>query len=211
MLPHAEAEPDELVRRVVDAERFYAGHGTAARFQISPLACPAALDIKLAERGYRLESPMSLQVAVTTQVSEQTPRDSLRVRMEDNPTSAWFEVWHVVHGHDGDTRAEWSMLDRVEQPSAYASAMIGNRVVAVGRVVADDGWAGLFGMATLPDARGKGAARCLLAAMADWAGSHDADRMYLQVECDNTPALRLYERTGFGEVCGYHYRSRPSR
>ncbi|HZA17318.1 MAG TPA: hypothetical protein VE645_10590 [Pseudonocardiaceae bacterium] len=31
--------------------------------------------------------------------------------------------------------------------------------------------------------------------------------MYLQVECDNIPALRPYGRTGFDEVCGYHYRT----
>jgi ribosomal protein S18 acetylase RimI-like enzyme len=42
---------------------------------------------------------------------------------------------------------------------------------------------------------------------ADWAGAHEADRMYLQVERDNVPALRLYERTGFSELCGYHYRT----
>ncbi len=42
------------------------------------------------------------------------------------------------------------MLGRVQRPSAYASAMIGNGVVAVGRAVADDGWAGVSGMATLP-------------------------------------------------------------
>ncbi|MGH3823340.1 MAG: GNAT family N-acetyltransferase [Pseudonocardiaceae bacterium] len=88
------------------------------------------------------------------------------------------------------------MLGRVQRPSAYASAMIGNGIVAVGRVVADDGWAGVFGMATLPHVRGKGAARSVLAALADWVGAHEADRMYLQVECDNIPALRLYERTG---------------
>ncbi|MQA27944.1 MAG: GNAT family N-acetyltransferase, partial [Micromonosporaceae bacterium] len=69
------------------------------------------------------------------------------------------------------------------------------------------GWAGVFGMATLPEARGKGAARDVLAAVADWAGAHRADRMYLQVERDNIPALRLYERTGFSEICGYHYRT----
>lgn len=46
--------------------------------------------------------------------------------------------------------------------------MIGNGVVAVGRVVADEGWAGVFGMATLPRARGKGAGRSVLAALADW-------------------------------------------
>ena len=80
-------------------------------------------------------------------------------------------------------------------------------VVAVGRVVADGGWAGVFGMARLPRARGQGAARTVLAAQAGWAGAHEADRMYLQVERDNIPAIRLYERAGFGEVCGYHCRT----
>jgi len=32
----------------------------------------------------------------------------------------------------------------------YACAMNGDDVVAVGRVVADGGWAGVFGVATLP-------------------------------------------------------------
>jgi GNAT superfamily N-acetyltransferase len=62
-------------------------------------------------------------------------------------------------------------------------------------------------MATLPPARGQGAARRVLAALADWANTHEADRMYLQVERDNIPALRLYEQTGFSELCGYHYRT----
>jgi ribosomal protein S18 acetylase RimI-like enzyme len=187
-------------------EKFYAGYDAAARFQISPRACPGDLDALLAERGYRRESPMSLQVAPTARVLEQAP-DSLRVRLDDHPTSAWFEVWHAVHGHGGDARFEWDMLGRVERPCAYVSAMSGDDVIAVGRVVADNGWAGVFGMATLPQARGKGAARAVLAALADWASAHEAERMYLQVESDNIPALRLYDRAGFGEVCGYHYRT----
>jgi hypothetical protein len=47
----------------------------------------------------------------------------------------------------------------------------------------------------------------VLAALADWAGAHQADRMYLQVERDNIPALLPYERTGFSEICAYHYRT----
>lgn len=207
VLPHAAAGPKELVRRVAGAERFYAMHGTTARFQISPRACPAALDTLLADRGYGRESPMSLQVAATTQVSACAPSESVQVRLDDVPTTAWFEVWHAVHGHGGDRRTEWNMLRRVERPSAYASAMIGDSVVAVGRVVADDGWAGVFGMATVPHARGTGAGRSVLAALADWADAQQADRLYLQVECGNIPALRLYERAGFGAVCTYHYRT----
>lgn len=205
VLPHGAAGPGELVRRVAGVEEFCAGHGTTARFQISPGACPEGLDAVLAERGYRRESSISLQVASAGRVLEQAPRSSLRVRVEDRPARAWFETWHAVHG--GDARFEWDLLGRVERPSAYVSAMSGDDVLAVGRAVVDTGWAGVFSMATLPEARGKGAARDVLAALADWAGEHEADRMYLQVECDNYPALRLYERMGFGEVCVYHYRT----
>jgi GNAT superfamily N-acetyltransferase len=206
VLPHGDAGPAGLVRRVVAAEEFYAAHGTVARFQISPGACPEALDTVLAERGYRRESAMSLQVASTARVRELAPAGGLRVRSGDRPTRAWYEVWHAMHGYGADPRSGWDVLGRVEPPCAYVCALIGDDVVAVGRAVADTGWAGVFGMATLLEARGKGAARTVLAALARWAGAHAADRMYLQVECDNLPALRLYEGMGFSEVCGYHYR-----
>ncbi|MGH3692783.1 MAG: hypothetical protein ACRDRX_02055 [Pseudonocardiaceae bacterium] len=47
----------------------------------------------------------------------------------------------------------------------YATAVISGRPVAVGRAVADTGWAGVFGMATLPDARQQGAASAVLATL----------------------------------------------
>jgi GNAT superfamily N-acetyltransferase len=150
---------------------------------------------------------MSLRVASTARVVGRVPAGSLRVRVDDHPIRDWLSVWQAVHGHGGDPRAERDMLARVERPSTYACALIGDDVVAVGRAVADTGWAGVFGMATLADARGKGAARSVLAALADWAGAHQADHMYLQVERDNSRALRLYERAGFSEICRYHYRT----
>lgn len=36
------------------------------------------------------------------------------------------------------------MLGRVDRPSAYACATDGDKVVAVGRAVADEGWAGVY-------------------------------------------------------------------
>lgn len=205
VLPHGAAGPHELLDRVVAAEEFYASRGAAARFQISPSACPDGLDDLLAERGYRRESPVSLRAAPTAHVLDQASAGSLRVRLDERPTRPWFEVRQAVNG--GDARAEREMLDRVDRPSAYASVSLDDGVVAVGRAVADAGWAGVFGMATLPRARGKGAARAVLTALAGWARAHDADRVYLQVVRDNRAAARLYERAGFRELCGYHYRT----
>jgi GNAT superfamily N-acetyltransferase len=139
---------------------------------------------------------MSLQVANTAQVTGQTPVDPLPVRLDEHPASGWLDVWHAVHGRGGDWRSERDMLRRVEQPSAYACATSESDVIAVGRVVTDHGWAGVFGRAALPQARGKGAARAVLAALAGWAAAHGAGRMYLQVEQGNRPAVRLYGRRG---------------
>jgi GNAT superfamily N-acetyltransferase len=209
VLPHGEAAPDDLARRVAAAERFYADRGAAARFQVTPGACPDRLDALLAARGYRRESPVSLRAAPTSLVLERlAPPAEVRVDVADRPDPAWFDTWLAVHG--GDPDAEWGLLARVELPCGYARATVGDEVVAVGRAVADTGWAGVFGMATRPRARGQGAGGAVLAALAGWALAHGNDGVYLQVERDNAPALRLYERAGFAEVCAYHYRTAPA-
>ena len=206
VLAHGAVPAEDLVSRIAEAEKFYARHGSPSRFEITPGVCAEGLDTLLAERGYRRRSLMSLQAASTARVRRQAPAGGLRVRWDDRPTRAWFDAWHVVHGHGRDVGPDWDLLHRVTQPSAYACAMLGDEVVAVGRAVAEDGWAGVFGMATLPQARGQGAAASVLAALATWAGEQGINQMYLQVERDNPPALRLYERAGFSEVCGYHFR-----
>jgi GNAT superfamily N-acetyltransferase len=202
-------ERSEEGRRRQAAARPPCAGTLGVRFQISPTACPPELDALLAARGYRRESPMSLRVASTADVLAGLPAGAPgRVVVDDRPTREWFDAWYAVHGHGIDPRAEWDMLERVRQPAGYARVLADGDVVAVGRAVADTGWAGVFGMATLPGARGKGAARRVLAALAGWAGDQHADRLYLQVERDNTPALRLYGRAAFTEMCGYHYRVR---
>lgn len=181
VLPHGDTSPDELHRLILAAEQFYAGFGVAAVFQVSPTACPAHLDTTLAERGYRWASPMSLQTASTSQFQAQARPDGPRIRLNEAPGPAWFEVWHAGHGEGSDPHIEWDMLGRVTQPSAYVSVKEGGEVIAVGRAVADTDWTGVFGMATLPEARGKGAAGSILAALADWATAQKTDKMYLQV------------------------------
>ncbi|GAB3459462.1 GNAT family N-acetyltransferase [Streptomonospora sediminis] len=208
-LPHGGAGPDEMLVNVAAAEAFYARHGASAGFQVTPGACSRGLDRMLARRGYRRRGALSLQSAPTSDVLRRAPADPLPVSVADRPTRVWFDTWRSVQGGDGGGSggAEWELLRRVARPSAYACALLGGVPVAVGRAVADTGWAGVFGMAALPEARGRGAARSVLAALADWAGEYGLSGMYLQVEQCNAPARRLYARAGFSEVCGYHYRT----
>lgn len=148
--------PHDSARAGRAAERFCAGFGVATRFQVSPGARPADLDATLAVRGYRWDSPMSLQTASTVYVQAQAGPDGSSIRLNETPTTAWFEVWYAVHGHGSDPQIEWEMLGRVTQPSAYAGALEGDEVIAVGRAVADASWAGVFGS---PASRASSSAR----------------------------------------------------
>lgn len=206
VLPHGDSGRLALATKIRCVEEFYATQGAPARFQISPAACPANLDAAMADLGYHRESPMSLHVASTTHVIDRLPTAGRRIRIDEQLTESWFKTWLVVHGSGRDPDSDWDKLCRVERASAYASLLTEAGVSAVGRAVTETGWTGVFGMATLPGARAGGAATAVLAALARWADDHGCGHMYLQVECANAPARRLYDRAGFTELCRYHYR-----
>ena len=116
--------------------------------------------------------------------------------------NAW---WHTVVAN------EIRLLERVGPRSAYITVSADGEPIAIGRAVADDGWTGVFGMATTLRARRRGAGRSVLSAIARWACRRDAPRLYLQVERSNTTARRVYAAAGFTEIATYHYRVKDAR
>jgi N-acetylglutamate synthase len=207
VLPHgAGASRTELETLISVAEAYTAERDIPTLMQMTPGAVSPDLDALLEARGYARQASVSLQTATTSEVLAlaRAPHGPLRVRIDKQPTRTWFEAWHSVVG--GDPDPQWRLLQRIEQRTAYASVELGDETVAVGRAVAEGGWAGVFGMATRPEARGKGAAGAVLAALADWAAVNDAPRMYLQVEHENEGAMRLYGRVGFRELAPFSFR-----
>lgn len=194
-----------LAERIATAERFYAEHRATARFQVCD-GCPPDLDAMLAERRYRWESPISLRAASCGGPVEPIPAPRFRVRVAPEADEAWLAVLRWTGGPQTSAEHEARLLRRVRLPSEYVTVFAGREPVAIGRAVADDGWTGVFGMATAPQARRRGAARLVLAAIAAWAGEQGAPRLYLQVEQSNIAAARLYEASGFSEIARYHYR-----
>ena len=84
-------------------------------------------------------------------------------------------------------------------------------VISVGRVVIDEGWAGLSTAAVHPEHRRQGLATALLLARLRWANSrYNATQAYLQVERHNTASLTLSRKVGFVHHHDYHYRTRKA-
>ncbi|MET9065556.1 GNAT family N-acetyltransferase [Streptosporangium sandarakinum] len=121
----------------------------------------------------------------------------------------WLAVFAELDGHSDSETVGREVISRIAGPAAFLSVSHEGRAAAMGMVVADSGWAGVFCMATRPDLRRRGLAAAVLGAGARWAAGRGADRLYLQVEKDNLAARALYERVGFTYSHGYHFRTFP--
>jgi ribosomal protein S18 acetylase RimI-like enzyme len=207
VLAHGAA--DRLAQRVDAAEWFYAERGGVARFQVCA-DCPAGLDRLLAERGYRWQASISLLTAVAGAPTAVHVAPGITVRVDASLGQDWLAVLAATSEPDTDVHHETRLLRRVNRPHAYVTVLADDAPVGIGRAVADGGWTGVFNMATTPQARRRGVARVVLAAIASWAAAHDAPRLYLQVEQSNDPALRLYHAAGFTQLATYHYRVRAT-
>jgi GNAT superfamily N-acetyltransferase len=193
------------------AEAFYGARGLPTRFQVSPAVSPVHLDAELADRGYEVEAPVVIGAARTTTVLARTA--GARAASLGPLDGDWVAEYAAVHADDDAAhrrvRAYGDMLRAL--PLGTVGALVRGRddaPVGLGFAVAEDGWAGLYGMGTRPADRRAGVATAVLHALARWAEAEGAARLYLQVEVDNPGARALYARAGFADAYGYHYRTR---
>lgn len=195
---------DRLEERIAAAERFYTRHDTWPRFQVCP-DCPADLDTVLETRGYGVECAVALMTA--TAPCARSGGSGWDVRVEPVATPAWLAVRAATSRAFLDTAGLVQRLHAVTRPQAFVTVMGPDRSLGIGRAVADTGWTGVFDMATVPEARGRGVARAVLAAITDWAAGQATQHLYLQVETSTTAALALYRSSGFAVAARYHYRT----
>ncbi len=83
---------------------------------------------------------------------------------------------------------------------------VDGHVVACGQFALEGDLVGLYDIFTTPKARGRGVASRLCAHLLNEAVARGAAHAYLQVEAENHAARAVYQRLGFADAYGYHYR-----
>ena len=122
---------------------------------------------------------------------------------------AWFELYCRAEDLGGAAQlVRRSILEQIGPVHGFVTLRSAGVPAAVGLGVVEQGWLGIFCMATLPDFRRQGAARGILRTLAIWAGLYEAQHAYLQVMDDNAAALGLYAVAGFQPAYRYHYRQK---
>jgi GNAT superfamily N-acetyltransferase len=185
---------------IASAERWYADHGLHCAFKIvdAPGIAPGLSD-QLAPLGYRPNTETVMMVAPASGRLDPI----INISAELDP--GFVTLFSAAAPDPGDARERLETLARIPRPRAFARADVEGAPAAVGACGVDAEWAGLFSMRTSADFRRRGLARRVLLTLLDWAAEAGARRVWLQVEADNTAALRLYEAAGFEEAYRYRY------
>ncbi len=195
--PNASSGRRTLDDRIDAVEEFYGLRGAPPSFQISEAALPALLDERLAERGYAVESPVVIETMELARCCASPPDGRARVEVSARYGDDWLHLAVARGRFQGMERPYRGILDRIGERAGFAVARRDDEPVAMGLGVVDDGWLGVFGMATVEEARREGFATRVLAALSEWGRGRGALRAYLQVERDNRPARALYAAAGF--------------
>ena len=201
-----------LTKKLAMVEEFYEHWGHRARYQICPAALPTNLDDILAEREYTSKARTAVQTALLETVLNQTaPNPAVAVAVTETVDQLWLTSYRQIEGLSQQVAGvRASILRRIQPNTGFALLQVAGRPVAVGLAVAEQGWSGIFCMATHVDFRRQGAATTILHALAGWSKEQGASQLYLQVMDENEPARRLYARAGFDTVYHYHYREAPT-
>jgi ribosomal protein S18 acetylase RimI-like enzyme len=193
---------------VARAEDFYGKRGAPTLIHVSTASAPRGLPDYLRARGYRSTARTLVQAAATDAVVERSG-SRFDIEIAATPSDEWFDTYWSVEATRGRTDTDMTLYRDVllapELPTVFAAARRGGKVLGVGQLVVDRGWAGVQCMATSPSGRRQGVASSVLNGLATEAAERGIGGMYLAVMATNDAGTALYASAGFRATHEYCY------
>jgi ribosomal protein S18 acetylase RimI-like enzyme len=172
--------------------------------RLADAACFDGLRAELARRHYIEESPTCVQTASLRRMRDAMAPGVAAADVDRTPDDAWAALF-LGEGFDPVDGAHRVRVLARAKGSLYASVREGGRTLAAGAMAFGHGWASVHGMRTDAVDRGRGLAGRVLTGLAQAALARGFERVFLQVEAQNQPALALYRRAGFETQWKYSY------
>jgi GNAT superfamily N-acetyltransferase len=182
----------------------YASRQTAPALRLADAPCFEGLRAELERRRYKPDTPTCVQAGSAQRMRQVAAPGAAPADVDSTPDDAWAALF-LGEGFDPvDGAHRVRMLSRAKG-TLYASVREGGRTLAAGAMAFGHGWASVHGMRTDKAQRGRGLAGRVLAGLAQAALARGFERVFLQVDAANPPALALYRRAGFETHWKYSY------
>jgi N-acetylglutamate synthase len=166
-----------------------------------------AVDRFLAGRGWTVRHGAVVMTAAPAAVAGDA-HGQHRVDLDPEPDDQWLALYRF-QGAKPPPVARRLLMSAPWQ--AFGSVREDGRTVAIGRVAAARGWAGITAVEVDPAHRRRGLGGAITGALAQAAARRGLAGLYLQVVGDNAAARSLYRQAGFADHHKYHYRVAPPR
>jgi ribosomal protein S18 acetylase RimI-like enzyme len=202
-----------LHRSAVDAatldriEDRYDSRQVVPALRLADADCFDSLRAELERRHYVQDNPTCVQIGTARQMLQLRQVATGAGSMADvdrAPDDAWAALF-LGEGFDPVDGAHRVRSLARAKGSLYASVRENGRTVAAGAMAFGHGWASVHGMRTDKAHRGRALAGRVLAGLAQAALTAGFERVFLQVDAQNHPALSLYRRAGFTTHWQYRY------
>ncbi len=194
------AVPDSLDAAIDRTVAFFADWNRTPCVKVTPASEPQGWEAALTRRGWaprvrlnymvlnRVESTTNPDVQIRLCRTDEDIRAFSRTQCEGFGVPEWFEWVHKINGLNSR---------RAEQ--RFYIAELESRSAGVALLVSADGVSGLYAVATVPGARGRGVARALIATAAA-----DSGKLGNEILCLNTlaggAAETVFRGAGFVDV-----------
>lgn len=185
----------------------YANKGLYTAFRVADVSSMTAIQTALRELGLQAEQPTLVQIVSTSHM--RAVCTELPASVEDSPNPSWASVY-LGEGFDPVDGAHRVQALSRSPTVVYACVVENKETLASGTASFSQGWASVHGMRTALAHRGQGHAKRILGGLAEAALACGLERVFLQVEEENTAALALYHRAGFETAWRYHYWRMPA-
>jgi N-acetylglutamate synthase len=194
----------EPLEKVLFCEKVYADQGLPTIFKMTAASQPAELDALLAARGYQADARTSVQLLNLSRL-ESVPNPD--VNLESLETEEWHAAFCQMSGVGVERRETHRQIVRAIIPTkCFAAARLNGQIVGCGLGVMQEKVMGLFDIVVDKAWRRQKYGEQIVQSLLSWGQQQGVRQAYLQVMCNNPPALGLYAKLGFQEEYQYWYR-----
>ena len=196
------ASASNVDARVQFCEEVYRRNNLPVVFKMTPAAHPENLDEMLADRGYEVDSPTSVQT-MELRDADSPPDEKLDATLTDEWLAAFCRMSGISDERKPTLR---QMLTSIVPQKCFAAIFQTDQIITCGLGVRQGNHIGFYDIVTDKSFRNQGYGKRLLRSLLTWGRQNGARNAYLQVMLNNAPALRLYSQLGFKEIYQYWYR-----
>ncbi len=190
------------LEKIAHCEAVYRGHAQPIIYKLTPAS--GDLDEPLAARSYVKDAQTSVQTLTLDQVAAPQTNNAV---WSGELTDEWVDAYCRLNNVNPQYVPTMTrLLSSIVPARCFLTLRHAGETAAVGLAMAERGWVGFFDIVTAAPFRRQGLGTELMRHLLAWGKANGARRAYLQVMCNNPPALRLYARLGFQEVYQYWYR-----